>query len=180
VQAHVPFAQDLPLLHAVLHVPQLAESLDVSTHAAEQFCSPSAQLAAHTPLEQTSPVGHCVPQLPQLLGLEARSTHCPSHEVCPLRQVDPASGPGIPASATDSELEFIQLRLQLAMSEAANNDTRHKPNALDILAAAIVDYSQVGLVSSSLLSRNSVFRRSGKSSFSLKIMPKSSSERAII
>ena len=60
----VPWA----VLHTVPHVPQLATSLVVSTHAPLQAVVPDGQVATHAPDAHTSSAPQCVPHAPQLAG----------------------------------------------------------------------------------------------------------------
>jgi hypothetical protein len=40
----------------------------------------------HTPAEQAAPFTQRFPHVPQLRALDERSTHAPSHDVCPASQ----------------------------------------------------------------------------------------------
>jgi hypothetical protein len=60
--------------HAAPQLPQLVESLVVSTQAPAQSVRPAPQCAAHCPRLQTPPE-QAWPQAPQLAGSLLRSTH---------------------------------------------------------------------------------------------------------
>jgi hypothetical protein len=99
---HVPAKQDCELPHALVQVPQLAESLEVSTHVPPQSVWPAAQLALlalQTPLSQASPVAHALSQLPQCAGAAARFTHCD-----PQATLLPVHCCGVEASVPDTSV----------------------------------------------------------------------------
>lgn len=63
------------------HLPQLAVSVDSSTHAEPHVVSPTAHADSHAPLEHTSPAAHECPHDPQLVGSLDVSVQAPEHDV---------------------------------------------------------------------------------------------------
>ena len=58
--------------HALPQLPQCADEVVVSMHAALQLALPSAQVSEHWPFEQTWPAGQAVPHAPQFDGIARR------------------------------------------------------------------------------------------------------------
>jgi hypothetical protein len=65
------------------HVPQLLESVSVSTHVPLQSICPVGQ---HSPLEHAMEGPHTLPQEPQWRGSESVFTQAPPQSVNPARQ----------------------------------------------------------------------------------------------
>jgi hypothetical protein len=74
---HVPQTQPSVAPQGVLHAPQLALSVLVSTHWPAHAVSPGRHVAAHLPAEQTSLAEHVTPHPPQLPGSPTVGMHCP-------------------------------------------------------------------------------------------------------
>jgi hypothetical protein len=72
---------------AVVQPPQCLGSVERSAHAPAHAIVPDGHAAAHWPPAHTWPMGHALPQLEQLPGSLVVSTHPPSQEVSPVRQV---------------------------------------------------------------------------------------------
>lgn len=75
---HVPAAQVAVPVHAVVHAPQCALSLFVSTQSPLQAVSPALQVSAHLPpVQMTVPFAtglHSALQAPQFFSSVCRST----------------------------------------------------------------------------------------------------------
>ena len=73
--------------HALPHVPQFVELLEVSVHAPLQTISALGH--AHAPLVHVAPVAQVVPHAPQLLSSFEVSTHVPPQFTWPDAQQMP-------------------------------------------------------------------------------------------
>jgi hypothetical protein len=67
----------------VVHPPQCAGSVDVSTHDDPHFVAPPLHVSAHAPLLHTRPAVQTVVHVPQCAGSVLVSTHDAPHFVVP-------------------------------------------------------------------------------------------------
>ena len=91
-----PAPHAAPAEQAAAHAPQLAESLDVSTHDDPHLVSPTAQAVWHVPLEHTRPASQVWPQEPQLFPSLSASTHWVPQAVWPAGQAAAGGRPHEP------------------------------------------------------------------------------------
>jgi hypothetical protein len=95
--AQVPELQTWLAAHAVPHVPQLAGSCDVRTHAPVQSVKPASQTQPLAPLQSFPPL-QAVAQSPQCAGSLPKSTQLVPHISKPVLH-DPAQTPRLQTSA---------------------------------------------------------------------------------
>jgi hypothetical protein len=76
---HLPIEQNMPIGHAVPHVPQFIGSTFRSVHESPQRIVVPAHVLEHLPIEHTSPSAHLVPHAPQFSRSRSRTTHASPH-----------------------------------------------------------------------------------------------------